>query len=123
MSNRVSCRLPQTPRTPSAGMSHYFDDILHRSVDLGRRSSFTARRLRRSSTGRSIGARSDFDGSVNGYDDDAQSTANSVFTEDPDRTKDRDEADIHMHQYISDQLNRFRVEGQGDDTDEYETKA
>ncbi|KAJ2901337.1 glycoside hydrolase family 63 [Zalerion maritima] len=61
----VSCRLPHTPRTPTGGMSHYFDDIFHRHE---RRSSIpkTPRlegipRIRRSSTNRSIGRRSDFD--------------------------------------------------------------
>ena len=65
--------------------------------------------MRRSSTARSIGARSDFDNSINGHDDDARSTTNSIFPpEDPERAKEREEADSHMHKYISDQLNRYK---------------
>lgn len=70
-------------------------------------------RIRRSSTSRSIGARSDF--SLNGVDaddedGDAQSTTASVFPDDPDRARQRSEADSHMHQYISDQLERYRID-------------
>lgn len=85
------------------------------------------RRIRRSSTARSIGARSDFDTSVNGHDDDARSTTGSVFPhDDPEKAREKEEADSHMHQYISDQLNRFK-DGNGangySNGDEYETKA
>lgn len=56
--NSMTCRLPQTPKTPSSGLAHYFDDTFTRSA-----SAHPVRpaRSRRSSTGRSIGARSDFD--------------------------------------------------------------
>ncbi|KAK4228465.1 Six-hairpin glycosidase-like protein [Podospora fimiseda] len=70
----VNCRLPQTPRTPSAGMAHYFDDILHRHTGgaMTPRSPMMSPRLRRSSTSRSIAARSDFDiNDLNGYEDEA----------------------------------------------------
>lgn len=50
----MTCRLPQTPKTPSSGLYHYFDDTFTRNAGARPRS-------RRSSTGRSIGARSDFD--------------------------------------------------------------
>ncbi|KAK6825724.1 family 63 glycoside hydrolase [Apiospora arundinis] len=63
----ISCRLPQTPRTPSVGMAHYFDDVFHRTTGQGHPKK---PHMRRSSTARSIGARSDFEGSVNGDDDD-----------------------------------------------------
>ena len=66
MSSRISCRLPQTPRTPGTGMAHYFDDIFTRHVSQPKSSKPS---LRRSSTSRSIGARSDFDASVNGDDE------------------------------------------------------
>lgn len=105
-------------------MSHYFDDVLHRSAKDG---TPGRRHIRRSSTARSIGARSDFDASLNG-DDDARSTRTSyIFPEDPERAKEREEADSHMHRYISDQLNRYQgqngTNGYGGDDEEYETKA
>ncbi|KAL6793560.1 family 63 glycoside hydrolase [Trichoderma sp. SZMC 28013] len=122
----INCRLPQTPRTPSATMAHYFDDIFQRQVDKGVPHPGGGRRhIRRSSTARSIGARSDFDFSVNGTDDDARSVANSVHHDDPERAKEKDEADSHMHRYISDQLSRY-TEGNGEngyEGDEFETRA
>ena len=85
------------------------------------------RRIRRSSTARSIGARSDFDASVNGYDDDARSTTDSIYPpDDPERAKEKEEADSHMHRYISDQLNRFKDDKSTHghtNGDEFETKA
>lgn len=83
-------------------------------------------RIRRSSTARSIGARSDYDASLNGgEDDDANSTTASVFPDDPERTRQRTEADSHMHQYISEQLNRYKVDKSTAEPDEseLETKA
>lgn len=103
-------------------MSHYFDDVLHRNAKDGKR------RIRRSSTARSIGARSDFDTSLNG-DDDARSTHTGYIfpPDDPERVKEREEADSHMHRYISDQLNRHQggngSNGYDADGDEYVTKA
>lgn len=108
-------------------MAHYFDDIFQRTLDTGNpRSPEGRRHLRRSSTARSIGARSDFDASLNGADDDdARSTTDSVFQDDPEKSKEKIEADLHMHQYVSDQLNRYKdgtLNGQNHE-DEFETKA
>jgi hypothetical protein len=103
-------------------MAHYFDDVFQRHVNGGPHSSGMPR-IRRSSTGRSIGARSDYDGSVNGNDDDARSTTTSIFPEGPERAKEKEEADNHMHQYVSDQLERFRSgqsAGLAADADEFE---
>ncbi|ODA81715.1 hypothetical protein RJ55_00218 [Drechmeria coniospora] len=122
----VTCRLPQTPRTPRVAMSHYFDEMFHRNVENGTSRSDTPRHTRRSSMARSISARSDFDTPVNVVDDDARSTANSVVN-DEGRSKEKIEADEHMRHYVTDQLNRFR--NQSDDyvdyvtDDEIETKA
>ncbi|KHN97348.1 Six-hairpin glycosidase-like protein [Metarhizium album ARSEF 1941] len=117
----TNCRLPQTPRTPSAAMAHYFDDMFQRSLDLGTPRSPGMRRIRRSSTARSIGARSDF---TNGVDDDAHSLSNSVLQDDAERVREKLEADLHLHRYISDQLERYKDEGlKGAHADEYETKA
>jgi hypothetical protein len=95
-------------------MSHYFDESVSRGVTHHNGMP----RLRRSSTARSIGARSDFD--------DDQHSANSVRLEDPERARERSLADTHMHSYISDQLNRYRdedVPGNYEHDDEYEPKA
>ncbi len=58
--------------------------------------------MRRSSTARSIGARSDFDA------DEARSIGNSVETDNPEREKERREADVHTANYVSEQLERVR---------------
>jgi len=114
-------------------MAHYFDDIFHRSLDIGSPKSPSVRHhLRRSSTARSIGARSDFDVSLNGGDDDdgdddedARSIIDSVFHDGPDKSKEKEEADLHMHHYISDQLNRYKDETLNvqNHEDEFETKV
>lgn len=118
-------------------MAHYFDDIFHRNLETCGTKSPNVRRhhLRRSSTGRSIGARSDFDVSINGDhdddddddpDEDGRSTINSVFQGDSGKVKEKQEADLHMHQYISDQLTRYKdgalLDGKSDE-EEFETKA
>jgi hypothetical protein len=106
-------------------MAHYFDDMFQRSLDGGTPHAGDKPRLRRSSTARSIGARSDFEG-PNGADDDVRSTSNSVFPDSPERTREKSVADAHMHQYISDQLTRYKDEGRAglyENGDEFETKA
>ncbi|KAL5345873.1 hypothetical protein ACLOAV_008899 [Pseudogymnoascus australis] len=103
----VSCRLPQTPRTPSTGMAHYFDDVFGRHI--GQPESFKPKPMRRSSTSRSIGTRSDFNGSANGdaHEDDAGSHRNSV---DPEGEKERNEANRHVAHYVSEQLEKVLAE-------------
>lgn len=121
----ISCRLPQTPRTPSVGMAHYFDDVFHRTAN-GHKDKSEKPKMRRSSTARSIGARSDFEGSVNGDDDDVASLGNSVSNLDPERESERKEADAHLHHYISEQLERVRkddLEYDGYNLEEHETHA
>lgn len=106
-------------------MAHFFDDIFQRNLDKGVPHTGGRRHFRRSSTARSIAARSDFDSSVNGADDDDRSVTNSVHQDDPERAKEREEADAHMHRYVSDQLRRFTGEnGEVDpEEDEYEARA
>lgn len=105
-------------------MAHYFDDIFQRQVGKVPHPGGGRRHIRRSSTARSIGARSDFDFSVNGTDDDARSVANSVHHDDPERAKEKEEADSHMHRYISDQLHRYtQGEENGYEGDELESRA
>lgn len=78
-------------------------------------------RIRRSSTARSIGARSDFDTSVNGEEYEIR----SVVTEDHERQAQREEANAHLHQYISGQLQRVIDDDAAGDVDreEYEAHA
>ncbi|KFY15193.1 hypothetical protein V491_05743 [Pseudogymnoascus sp. VKM F-3775] len=103
----VSCRLPQTPRTPSTGMAHYFDDVFGRHI--GQPESFKPKPMRRSSTSRSIGARSDFNGSINGDDhtEGRDPLRNSV---DPEGEKERDEVNRHVAHYVSEQLEKVLAE-------------
>ncbi|KAI1083808.1 Six-hairpin glycosidase [Whalleya microplaca] len=117
----INCRLPQTPRTPSVGMAHYFDDIFHRHQNAGGSKGRRPGHIRRSSTARSIGARSDFDASINGDEIDVR----SVAPDDPEKEAQRKEADAHLHQYIQEQLQRVQDhQEQGyADGDEYETHA
>lgn len=90
-------------------MAHYFDDIMHRHTNPSKPQK---PQMRRSSTARSMGARSDFN-SVNGEDLDAR----SEMAEDPEREAQRKEADAHLHKYIADQLQRVA------DDDEYQGVA
>ena len=110
---RLSCRLPQTPRTPSTGILHYFDDVFTRHLDPDKPQR---QKMRRSSTSRSMGARSDFDTSVNG-DDEPRSVGNSIGPEDLERERERREADAHTAHYVSEQLSRVRSNQSAD----YET--
>jgi hypothetical protein len=96
-------------------MNHYFDDVFTRSV---KTSQPKAPRLRRSSTARSIGARSDFDG-----DDDYRSVGTGEI-EDPDRERERREADLHTANYVSEQLQKVRSNQSADfeNGDEFEAQ-
>lgn len=98
-------------------MAHYFDDIFHRNINITNSAKPHKGHMRRSSTARSISARSDFDASVNGDDFDTR----SVAPDDPEREALRKEADSHLHQYISEQLQRVKDHDEFADGDEYET--
>lgn len=109
-------------------MSHYFDDVFSRAIG-GDKAKPTKPQMRRSSTARSIGARSDFDTSINGEDDDDDDIAsqgNSVDHSNPERDTERREADAHLHHYISEQLERVKTDleenGYTNMEDEFETK-
>jgi hypothetical protein len=123
---RLSCRLPQTPRTPSTGMDHYFDDIFTRHVN-GPNTKNTKPKLRRTSTARSMAARSDFG---DDHDDDARSIgnsiarSNSVAPETEERQRERREADAHTAHYVSEQLTRVKSHASVDfeGADEFEAQ-
>jgi hypothetical protein len=80
--------------------------------------------MRRSSTSRSLGARSDFDHSLNGDEEDKISVGNSVETETAERERERREADQHTANYVSEQLSRVRSNQSADfeDGDEFEAQ-
>ena len=102
----VSCRLPQSPRTPTTAAAHYFDDIFTTN---GRPKK--TQHLRRSSTTRSIGFRSDWDTSTHGDPDEAFSPinrTNSVGYLDEESLKQKAEVDKHVAHYINDQLERMK---------------
>lgn len=103
-------------------MNHYFDDVFTRHV--GQPKGRPSNQMRRSSTARSMGARSDFDISINGDEGDARSIGNSVETENPERERERREADAHTANYVSEQLQRVRSNQSADfDTgDEFEAQ-
>jgi len=107
-------------------MNHYFDDIFTRNS--GRPKGDSRPKIRRSSTTRSIGARSDFDNSINGdhddddddFDEDTRSRLNSVGPESDERERERREADAITATYVSEQLSRVRshqslIEDNGDE--------
>jgi len=100
-------------------MNHYFDDVFTRHIHQAKPK---APKFRRSSTARSMGARSDFD-SVNG-DEDIRSVGNSVEPEDPERARERREADEHTAAYVSEQLQRVRSNQSADyeNGDEFEAQ-
>jgi hypothetical protein len=117
----MTCRLPQTPRTPTTAAAHYFDDIFTRT---GRPKK--PMNIRRSSTTRSIGYRSDY-ASTNGDDDDEEDNnpikrINSIGVLDEEALRERAKVDKHVAHYISDQLERVRSGDSGDvDGGEFET--
>lgn len=108
-------------------MAHYFDDVLSRQV-LPRSPSMP--RIRRSSTARSIGARSDFDdGEANGYEDNGYHSVEGgsvVMPQDPEDLRQKAEADEHMRNYITEQLERVKSEQTAngyEQGDEFEAQA
>lgn len=106
----LNCRLPQTPRTPTAAAAHYFDDVFHST-----KADESQTRIRRSSTSRSIGNHKDFDVSLEDYR--RQSTGDEV-----DRERRKSEANEHVAIYVTHALERLRAkEGLADYDDELET--
>jgi hypothetical protein len=70
-----------------------------------------------------MGARSDFDHSVD--EDDKISVSNSVETETAERERERREADEHTAHYVSEQLSRVRSHQSADfeqNGDEFEAQ-
>jgi hypothetical protein len=110
--NSVNCRLPQTPRSPHAAATHYFDDIWSTKKKGG------PRPLRRSSTTRNIGnlRRASTFGAETVEDDDADAESafsfrriSSVGYLDKDAIEKKKEIDQHVANYVSDQLERMKT--------------
>jgi len=106
-------------------MNHYFDDIFTRH-NSGKPKKGSRPGVRRSSTTRSIGARSDFDHSVNGDYEDLVDGRSVIHDEDDEeRERERREADAHTAAYVSEQLSRVRSNQSADfeaNGDEFEAK-
>lgn len=121
----VNCRLPQTPRTPSTGMNHYFDDIFtrgktrtktglnHHHYPQTPSSAPHSPRLRRASTSRSIGNFGSLAASETSHPngDDVAVSANGYDEEDEEqqsRLRRKSEADEHVANFVTEQLKRVR---------------
>jgi hypothetical protein len=116
----LNCRLPQTPRSPAAAASHYFDDTFtrqRRQSMSGTRRNSLARSMTRT---RSIGARSDWDttgartpgapstagGDDDGDEGDDEAPAGEIYKEDPNEAKGTDD---HITKYVQEQLQRLKT--------------
>ena len=120
MRDSMTCRLPQTPRTPTAAAAHYFDDIWNTSGKPKK-----PHHLRRSSTTRSIGFRSDWETSTNGDETEPERASlnrtNSIGYLNADALRQKAEMDQHVANYVSDQLTRIKSgESDGIDGGEFE---
>lgn len=114
----MTCRLPQTPRTPTSAAAHYFDDIF---TTAGKPKK--PAHLRRSSTSRSIGFRSDWETSTNGDEDEASTPIkrkNSVGFLDEEAIKQKQLIEERFNHYISGQLERVKTGFQEVEADEFE---
>ena len=144
----INMRLPQTPRTPGTAAAHYFDDILSRGITrrgTGMRTPGLdgpkTPRMRRSSTSRSIGNRSDIKtngdsptatrrkqsaaSEQSGYFGATDVPANSVVSDvdadaegsawgqegDLEKDRGKSEADSHVEKYVREQLARIQTGG------------
>lgn len=114
----MTCRLPQTPRTPTAAAAHYFDDVLSSGPRPKKPSQ-----LRRSSTTRSIGFRSDYGGDDDDEDGPTSPVRrkNSVGYLDEDAAKAKQEIQDRFNHYVSGQLERVKTGMQDYEPDELET--
>jgi hypothetical protein len=114
----MTCRLPQTPRTPTGAADHYFDDVFTTTGKAVRRQT-----LRRSSTNRSIGFRSDWGGS---NEDEDEGTGpirrkNSVGVLDQEAIDQKTAMEDRLNHYVTGQLQRIKTGMQDYEPDEFET--
>jgi len=129
----MNCRLPQTPRSPAAAASHYFDDTFtrqRRQSMSGTRRNSLARSMTRT---RSIGARSDWTNAgattpgapstaggdeEDGDEGDDEAPAASgdrsrqwgIYKEDASEAAGKGETpDDHITKYVQEQLQRLKT--------------
>lgn len=108
----MNCRLPQTPRTPTAAAAHYFDDVFSRPAKVGDEQP----RIRRSSTSRSIGNRGTFADSAHGDE------RSRPYQDLSDHERRKSEANEHIAKYVTEAFERIRAnDGIGQYDDELET--
>ena len=137
---RINCRLPQTFRTPTTAAAHYFDDIFSRNIKPLDGHSPAHKHMRRSSTSRSIGARSsiattepepetpekDKDGDQNAAKE-TDGLNGQLARGEPENSEvlqRREEADQRVASYVSDQVQRVkRRDSVAAYDDEFETRV
>jgi hypothetical protein len=116
----MTCRLPQTPRTPTGAAAHYFDDVFIKTSKPKK-----PHHLRRSSTSRSIGFRSDWGESTNGDEEEAGTSPvnrrGSVGHLDQDAIEQKNAMQERLNHYVSGQLERVKTGLADVETDEFET--
>jgi hypothetical protein len=116
----MTCRLPQTPRTPTGAAAHYFDDVFIKAAKPKK-----PHHLRRSSTSRSIGFRSDWGESTNGDEEESASSPvnrrGSVGYLDQDAIEQKNAMQERLNHYVSGQLERVKTGLADVETDEFET--
>jgi hypothetical protein len=115
----MTCRLPQTPRTPTTAAAHYFDDIF---TETGRPKK--PHHLRRSSTARSIGQRSDWATETAGEEDATpRARLNSIGYLNQEDIERKSAIDKHVAHYVSDQLQRLQMKEHKSHPDKVELEA
>jgi hypothetical protein len=115
----MTCRLPQTPRTPTTAAAHYFDEIF---TGTGRPKK--PHHLRRSSTARSIGHRSDWGASTTGDEDTTPlARVNSIGYLNQEDIRRKSEIDQHVAHYVSDQIQRLKTNQDNSSVDEKELET
>jgi hypothetical protein len=100
----MTCRLPQTPRTPTTAAAHYFDEVFTLTGKTQRR-----HHLRRSSTTRSIGHRSDWEEAHEDEEYTPINRSNSIGYLDEEALKSKAAVDQHVANYVTDQLERIKT--------------
>ena len=144
----INCRLPQTPRTPSTGLAHYFDDTFTSGLTRKNTSVGTPGPMRRSSTYRRASITSNGTNGTNGdhaargpttpaviHDVDAADsyfgaaasavTDGSEWGEEDQLEKERRKsiADSHYEKFVNDQLTKIKTdESVGVYEDEFEAQ-
>jgi hypothetical protein len=115
----LNCRLPQTPRSPAAAASHYFDDTFTRQRSMTRTRSIGARSDWDTAGARTPGAPSTAGGDDDGDEGDDEAPASEIYKEDPNEAKGKGESsDDHITKYVQEQLQRLKTNESAEMSDE-----